>query len=264
MKWLTACLPLLALAAAAYACDRDAVSQLPFIGCPADVQGSREAPPPGGQKALPVQSAVADRLAFYESAYDYGVVAPRGWNCVALVGSSGMMLIVTPSADDAKALIQVPRVPGLGGPAVIFKFLYDDTSGRFPVAGYAARYFSGERTDLVQGVIAEGILPKEEILPPTFPDDRIAYRSKRTLEFATPAGSDGLGSYGTELVKGALPIRGLVMLSDHGLVILAARLTADTSGLYQPIASYVETCNMTSDDAKPATECPKDLPRFKK
>ena len=70
----------LALASAASA----APVQVPFVGCPSDGQIGPEPAPKGSPKTVQLDPKIAARLAFYQSKYDAGILAPRGWRCIAL------------------------------------------------------------------------------------------------------------------------------------------------------------------------------------
>jgi hypothetical protein len=45
--------------------------------------------------------SVARRLAYYESGVSRGVLAPRGWFCFGVYGSSGSAFLVTPEPIDS-------------------------------------------------------------------------------------------------------------------------------------------------------------------
>ncbi len=85
-----------------------------------------------------VPAAAVDRLGYYASVH-LGVVAPRGWHCFGLYGSSGSTLLVTPEPYGFDDFLRANT--GLAGPAVVLRLTYGGTSGRFDVAMVAARLF---------------------------------------------------------------------------------------------------------------------------
>ncbi|HLW92843.1 MAG TPA: hypothetical protein VKS78_16290 [Roseiarcus sp.] len=207
----------------------------PFVGCAADGQGGPVAAPKRG--ATPKIPA-ASGLTYYVSG-DIGVLAPRGWNCFDYYGSSGSTLFVTPERHGSADLAN----PDLkfAGPAVVLSHISGGTSGRFDAAEIAARLFPAARS-FVQGVIAEGIEPKEDFVFAPYPADALTRRSATVVEFATPASSDGLGTVGL-IVKNDQPISGVVILlpaSENDLINLAVRLPPEAQGLASVIVSTAE------------------------
>jgi hypothetical protein len=128
----------------------------------------------------------------------------------------------------------------LTGPAIQLTFAYGDTSGRFEVADIAGRIFPAAR-DFVQGVINEGIAPRNEFSFTPFPDDRLVRRSATEVEFETPANRDGLGTYSL-LIQNDQPIAGVAILEpgEMNLVLLNVRLPSGLRGLSSAIVQNVE------------------------
>ncbi len=75
---------------------------VPFIGCRSDGQAGPLAAPKGKNAVVDVSGKEARELAFYTAGLDLGVLAPRGWHCFGVYGSSGEALYVTPDPVDAK------------------------------------------------------------------------------------------------------------------------------------------------------------------
>ena len=71
-----------------------AAQTVPFVGCPSDGQQGPVAAPKGQPKAVNVEPAAAARLAWYQARYTGGALAPRGWKCFSLYGSSGTTLTI--------------------------------------------------------------------------------------------------------------------------------------------------------------------------
>ena len=109
--------------------------------------------------------ALARSLAYYASA-GLGVLAPRGWYCFELYGSSGLTLIVTPERHDARDLFRPDS--HLTGPVIQLSFFFGDTSGRFLVAQVAARLFPVKKS-FVQQIIDEGIEPPSDFPSGPYP-----------------------------------------------------------------------------------------------
>jgi hypothetical protein len=103
-----------------------------------------------------------------------------------------------------------------------------------------ARVFP-ERKPFVERVIAEGIAPADSFPSGPYPADKLTYRSKWMVEYATPANADGLGT-DSRLIKSGHPIRGVAILVGEtpDLVHLAVRLLPDLSDLASPIIQQLE------------------------
>lgn len=162
------------------------VEPVPFVGCASDGQLGPEPAPVRGDVPAPASDHAAGRLACYASGR-LGVLAPRGWHCLALYGSNGSFLIVTPEPHDAAELRERPAQ--LPGPAVELSYNYGGTSGRFTVAAAIARLFP-DYADFVGRVRAEGIVSDF----PTGPDpgDNIDRLSPTEVAFVRPDGRRGV------------------------------------------------------------------------
>ena len=126
---------------------------VPFVGCPADGMMGPVAAPRAPKHTPTVPTGAESRLAYYES-QRMGTVAPRGWHCIELYGSSGAFLLVTPKQGIATH--RFPDGRHVTGPAIEVSFTNGDTSGRFEVAKVIARLFPTKNL-FVQQVIEEGI-----------------------------------------------------------------------------------------------------------
>jgi hypothetical protein len=144
---------------------------------------------------VPIEAKAAARLAYYKAEAEdgFGVLAPRGWYCFGTYGSNGANLYVSPNpirGDDV--LLGKDGWTGFAGPAVQLSVESGGTSGRFGVARMMARVFPN-RHEFVERVIAEGIEPASDFPSGSYPKDKLTYRGKELVEFATPAETEGWG-----------------------------------------------------------------------
>ena len=220
---------------AAIAAPADSV---PFVGCAADGQMGPVAAPVLQTGMLNVPPSEANRFLAYYASTNLGVLAPRGWHCAGVYGSNGAALFVTPEKRPPETYLR--QSVKLTGPAIQLSFAYGDTSGRFEVAGIAGRIFPAAH-DFVQGVINEGLTPRNEFSFTPFPGDRLVRRSPTEVEFETPANRDGLGTYSL-LTRNDQPIVGVAILEpgEIDLVLLNVRLPPDLRGLSSAIVQNVE------------------------
>jgi len=215
-----------------------AAQTVPFVGCPSDGQQGPVAAPKGQPKTVDIEPAAARALAWYQARYTEGALAPRGWKCFSLYGSSGAGLAIAPSGkfDDVS-------LPPIAGAAVILTDHFGGTSGRFDVAKVAARVFADAEKAFVASVIAEGIEPKENFPAGPYPSDKLTAKTPTLVEFATPAGKDGLGTV-DRLAKGPLPVIGLAKLVGPAeapdLYLLEIRLPAAKADLAAAILGAAE------------------------
>jgi hypothetical protein len=201
-----------------------AVVTVPFVGCASDGQAGPQAAPARASQLAAVPPALAQRLAFYEAKYGYGVLAPRGWHCFSTYGSDGSNLFVSPDPVDSKTLLSL-NWKGFTGQAVQVSYVAGDTSGRFEVAKVIARVFP-EYKGFAQGVIAEGIEPASDFPFGPYPSDKLTYRGNSAVEFETPANIQGLGT-DSRLQMNANPIDGAAIITDGvtDLIHLTVRLS---------------------------------------
>jgi hypothetical protein len=227
----------LVLALCAFACPAASAAEVPFVGCASDGQLGYVAPPKGEPKAVAIDAAATRQLAYYQAQDSFGVFAPRGWNCFYVYGSNGSSLMVAPGRKLSLA------DASLVGPAVVATLNVGGTSGRFAVAKYAARLFPREEKAFIDGVIAEGIEPKENFPSGPYPADKLTVKNPRLVEFETPAMQDGLGT-SDRLQKNAQAIVGVAKLeeSDDGpnLFLLSIRLPANQAALAPSIIAAAE------------------------
>ena len=207
---------------------------VPFVGCPSDGQIGPQEAPKGDPKTVQFSAAIARQLAYYKSAVGDGVLAPRGWYCFGLLGSSGSSFYVSPSPID---------VSGFSGIAIERSFRYGDGSGRFEVARVMARVFPDYRT-YVTNLVKEWEFDLRDYPFGPYPTDRVIYRNKNVVEYQTPAEAEGLGT--ESLVrKSSSPMDGVAILLENGedapnLLLLSLRLPASFATLAPVIIGQVE------------------------
>lgn len=210
--------------------------RVPFVGCASDgQQGPGPAPADSGDSPL-LPPQLASQLAFYQTP-DLGVLAPRGWSCFGTSGSAGANIFVTPEPHTPNELFN--RKLWIKGPAVQLSLSYSGTSGRFYVAGVAARLFP-DKKPYVQSVIDEGLAPESEFKFGPYPHDHLKKLSKRDVEFETPAHKDGIGT-DSFLKRSDLPIQGVAILlqGEDDLLQLFVRLPAELRSVTPAIIDEV-------------------------
>jgi hypothetical protein len=133
-----------------------------------------------------------------------------------------------------------PAWEGFSGQLIQISVSDGHTSGRFQVAKIIARIFPDYRK-FVRDVIAEGTEPASSFPVGPYPHDKLTYRSKRIVEFETPANVKGLGT-DSRLQADTDPISGVAILfgDDTSLVQLSTRLPARDRELRPVIIEQVE------------------------
>ena len=218
---------------------------VPFIGCRSDGQVGPLEAPKGGNKVVKISAKAAQQLAYYQAEEGLGVLTPRGWYCFETYGSSGNSLFVSPQPINATTLFS-DNWKGFTGPVIQISAEDGETSGRFEVARMIARVFPSHKA-VVRRVIAEGIEPASDFPSGPYPKDRLIYKSNESVEYETPALTNGLGTQ-SRLQKNADPIRGVAVLTgqEPSLLFLAVRLPSEIADLTSPIIQQMEY-----DDAQP-------------
>jgi hypothetical protein len=212
-------------------------ANVPTVVCPKDGQiGPQDAPAlPKGVRVI-VPEGTATSLAYY-SAYEgmlAGVLAPRGWTCFGLDGSSGTILYVVPHRVDGPMLGRFDKVKD--GPAVIRTFSDGDTSGRYRVEKVGSRIFPRARARF-EAAHDEDL---GNLVFTPWPADQLAYLTDFAVAYVTPAGAEGLGT-AAGFAAASEPISGLALLMGNGgdgphLEQIAVRLDRKDRGLYAAIA----------------------------
>jgi hypothetical protein len=232
--------------AAAFPIFCQSKTAVPFVGCESDGQVGPRAAPKGKAMKVRMNSAQAQKLAYYQDAWSPGVLAPRGWHCFGAYGSNGSFLLVTPQPIK-KGDIFSDQWSGISGPGIQVSVSEGETSGRFAVARVIARVFPKEK-EFVQSVIEEKIEPASDFPFGPYPGDKLVYRDERTVEYHTPPNSAGLGTM-SRLQSGSLPIDGVAMLTARlSLLRLFVKLSTDMTDLKTQIVRQFERENANKED----------------
>jgi hypothetical protein len=230
-----AAIALAATAGADLPAAAEAPSQGPaFVGCASDGMAGPVAAPKTPANMAPPPAG----LAVYASDA-MTALAPIGWSCFSLYGSSGSSLIVTPEAHTRDDFIE--RELAVSGPAVMVIRFSGDTSGRFLAAAIDAQVFPIARR-FVARVKAEGLTAPGDIPAGPFPTDRIKRLSATAVDYETPAARNGLG-VSERFKAGDLPMRGAAILlpkEQMDVVLIAVRLAAGLDALTPQIVQSFE------------------------
>jgi hypothetical protein len=219
-----------------------AIGHVPFVGCQSDGQAGHLSAPRGESKVVQLSGQATNQLAYYKAAQGIGVLAPRGWYCFATYGSSGAILYVSEQPINTSDLFS-SKWPGFSGAVVQLTQEDGDTSGRFGVAKIVARVFPAYRA-FVTKVVGEDIEPAGSLSFEPYPEDKLAYKSKKLVEYETPPQTEGLGTQ-SRLQPNTRSIRGAAILVGQvpDLLLLAIRLRDSQSSL---TAAIVRQCERDS------------------
>ena len=202
--------------------------RVPFLGCAAETAGEPLKAPKGSDKAVEINASATQKLAYYETVYGLGVLAPRGWHCFGRADSSGISVFVSPGSIS-------PIWTGTAGPVVQVDHLSGGTFGRFEVAGVIARVFPDHKA-FVQNVIELFDRPASDFTFRPYPDDKLITQTDRLVQFQTAPHSEGLGTM-SRLKANDDPIDGVAMLEGKtpDLLMLRVRLPREQRDLTKAI-----------------------------
>lgn len=210
-----------------------------FVGCNSDGQAGPSEAPKGNSVFVSTSREAAEQLAYYKSAMGLGVLAPRGWHCFCVYGSSGAALYVTAQPIGVGYFFANPRL-AITGPVIQLSRTYGDGSGSTTVAEVIARAFPDRRA-FVRRVTEMFDMPANSFPAGPYPTDQLTRRSKNVVEYETPAHAEGLGT-GPRITKNDNPIQGVAILigAVPNLLHARIRLPAHSTGLAPAIMSQVE------------------------
>ena len=209
--------------------------RVPFVPCKSDGQAGPVDAPEVIEKFVDIDPSAASKLAYYESAVTQGLLAPRGWHCFGLYGSSGSDFYVKPDPiDETHPFSQ----PDFTGPVVLFSHTWGQGSGTFQVSQVVARAFP-KRWDY--GRRAVDLYLASGITYGPFPSDKLTYKGDELIEYITAPNSSGLGTIA--LIKPSTQaIEGFALLQGQtpDLLMLAVRLPPKMRRLTSQIVKAVE------------------------
>ncbi len=215
-------------------------TSVPFVGCPSFGQVEVLAAPKETDKSIVIGEQDAMALAYYKSADGITVLAPRGWYCQGVSGSSGAVLYLGPGP----IVHSSSGWDGLSGAAMEVNHLSGAASGRYEIAELVSRVFPAYRS------LARQVWDLDSPLPSgPYPKDTFTYRGRTVVEYRTPAQTEGVGNFHSWLGKSDLPIAGAAILlreptQDVGtipdLLLLSVRFPGDLSRLAPTIIRYFE------------------------
>jgi hypothetical protein len=204
---------------------------VPFVGCET-VGPMGSAPAPGGSTVdVAINPGFVDQLAFYRAEEGEGVLAPRGWHCVAMYGPGIVRLVVMPGID--RELAAAGKLE-ISGPAVAVETAEGAGPGKVKVAGLSARLFPVRRDWARQTLRAAGLAAPDG----PYAHDVLSYENDVVVQFRTPANQEG---FGAELFgRGADPVDGLAMLIGQDSLLVQVRLPDSLRRLTSAILKQVE------------------------
>ncbi|MEQ1948322.1 MAG: hypothetical protein ABL995_14115 [Bryobacteraceae bacterium] len=196
---------------------------VPFVGCPSDGQACPVAAPQGKPVTLPIPKVFGRKVAWYSSFENgMGVLAPAGWHCSTLYGSSGDLLTVRPNPFDTWGAFT--------GPGIRLAFTTGQGSGGYEVVRLMSLLFPRYNAR-VQGLMKAEPEGTGNFKLGPFKTDRIIRRGATVVEYRTPADTEGLG---TQLLRAdRLAIEGVVILTgtNPDMTHLAVRLPEEWNNL---------------------------------
>jgi len=195
-------------------------SRVPFVGCVTLGQIERLEAPKGVDETVRIDTSAAKRLAYYKGEVSSGILAPRGWHCLGLWGSSGPRLYVLRDPMDEQSF---PLSGGITGPAIEVDDVTAESSGRYEVAQVIARVFPAHwafAKSIIDG-LDDGTYYKFG----PFQKDRLIVQTDRLVRYRTPANSEGLGTMSLWKANED-PVDGVAMLQGPtpDLLMLRVRL----------------------------------------
>jgi hypothetical protein len=202
-----------------------AQTTVPFIGCPTDGQTGPGEAPTGEPVRVSISPQLAAKLAYY-TAGGIGVLAPRGWHCFDLHGSSGHQTYIAPQPLDATRFF--PNGRPFAGPVIEIDITSGQGSGSPMVAEVVARAFPAYRKFARSVWVSFPVNPT----PRPYPTDNLVRHGNNALEFTTPRNTEGLGT-DWQILKSSDPIRGAAYLHvpSYDLFMLRARLPKELENL---------------------------------
>lgn len=251
----------------AFLCSSSLPAQLvevPFVACGATGQIGWEPSSQPQNSGIRLPARQAAQLAYFSAQEGIGLLGPKGWHCLGLIGSSGPILIVSPhelrQAFENDRTAEIER-----GPIVLWAFRSAHTSGRNEVCELIAPYFP-QHIGFVNRVREIFDLPEDHFPSAPFPADVWSRKGVNTIIYRTPPQAEGLG---TKLIlkPSDLAIEGYVQIVEaqyppnktpqvDGAVLLATRLPESLRPLAPLILKPVKPYASNKQKPKPAPQTP--------
>ena len=149
------------------------------------VQGQLEEMEAPAGKPVPVaiSASAAVKLAYYRDTGKFGVLAPRGWYCLGVLGSGTEEMFVSPEPIDPARISS--------GPGIEMKLSFGPV-GRLDAAAMIARAFPSYWWFADEVVAGDEHLAASFIFGP-YPKDKVIRHGETVVEFETPPRTEGLG-----------------------------------------------------------------------
>lgn len=232
-------LAVLAVAGPVWPAAREDGVTVPFVGCRSDGQAGPVPAPRPRKITVTGNTEALGQLAYY-TVGGLGVLAPRGWHCFGIYGSSGDKLFVYPDKIEESSFFG-PSERKFSGPVLSLAITDADGSGSHQVAEVVDAVLPAFRANFSH-VLQEMKESREPAQRLSVREDTLVRKSERSVEFVTPPHSAGLGTWGRWLAASALPTNGLVFLGDASmrLVHLSVRLPKGQQWLIPTILAEAE------------------------
>jgi hypothetical protein len=152
-------------------CQAKTVVRVSLVGCPSYGPTGLMSVPKDADKAVLISAGAAAKLAYYKSEWNPGVLAPRGWKCIGMSGTSGVVLVVFPPEIKADDLLPLAR-KDIVGPAVQVRQSAKNRFSREWIAKVSTRVFPAFET-FTKDLIKEMDLPASDFPFSPYPTDSI-------------------------------------------------------------------------------------------
>jgi len=207
----------------------NAMSTVPFVGCPADSDNGNVAQT-GSPISVNIPSNTASRLAFYVS-FNLSVLGPRGWACSGYQAGNINRLDVYPAGSN-------------GGKAPVIEVSENDNI-YFPIklGLYFPKIIS---TEAIKENALDFKETEKQFVVPQFPNDRLTYLNSWAFEFVTPPDKIGLGNQIVFLPKSPefsdYGILSIPQVGDSEVFAVGIQLPKTFIDLLPYIENFSKTC----------------------
>lgn len=191
---------------------------VPFVGCRLQGQLEEMEAPAGKPVPVAISASAAVKLAYYRDTGKFGVLAPRGWYCLGVLGSGTEEMFVSPEPIDPARISS--------GPGIEMKLSFGPV-GRLDAAAMIARAFPSYWWFADEVVAGDEHLAASFIFGP-YPKDKVIRHGETVVEFETPPRTEGLGAM-SMLKANETPIEGVAMVLNKvpEVLTLCVRFSRD-------------------------------------